>query len=220
MIQTDNRLRMCKASMEIFKIAIILVIAYLMGSIPTGYILIKKLKGIDIRTVGSGNIGSTNVKRIGGGKIAFATQVGDIAKSLIPVLITVIICNMDLLHLTIDKNVIASMVALTCIIGHNFPVYLKFKGGKGVNTTMGAFAVLATIPVFAAFVTYVGLKTKVSIVSIKSLAAGFALALTATIINYAMPIKIAAWIAFLFMVIRHKDNIKRMIKGEEKGLSK
>ena len=118
-----------------------IIVAFLCGSIPTGYIIMKKFHGIDIRTMGSGNIGSTNVKRVAGLKTAVATQAGDVIKGLVPVAVAMYISNIA--ALPVSKEVYLCMVAMVTVLGHDYTPFLGFNGGKGVNTTMGAFFLLS-----------------------------------------------------------------------------
>ena len=117
-----------------------IIIAFLSGSIPTGYLLTKKLCGIDIRTKGSGNIGSTNVKRIAGKKVSIITQIIDILKGMLPVALGMYLAKT--IKLPLSTDIYLSIIAIAAILGHNYTPFLKFKGGKGVNTTLGAFVLI------------------------------------------------------------------------------
>ena len=123
-----------------FQIAFILL-SYLLGAIPFAYILTRYYTGKNIMKTGSGNVGSTNVKRVAGKNIAIITQLLDMFKGLLPVAIY--------LYFIDEKNLGAEFyvycVALATIIGHDFSIFLKFKGGKGVNTTLGASVLLHPI---------------------------------------------------------------------------
>ncbi|MBK1810078.1 glycerol-3-phosphate 1-O-acyltransferase PlsY [Clostridium sp. YIM B02505] len=198
-------------------IALVLsLIAYLAGSIPTGYILVKKIKGIDIRTVGSGNIGSTNVRRIGGTYISLATQVVDILKGLLPVAISSYLINKGIIDISFDKNILLAVIGISSIVGHNYPIFLKFKGGKGVNTTAGVFLFLAPKALIAAAVVFFILKLATSIVSIRSMILAMALIIAAILFRYPNPIVFCTVFAAGLLIFRHKANIQRLIKGEEK----
>src|SRR5471030_1578922 len=118
-------------------IIITIIVSFLCGSIPTGYLLTKKLCKIDIRTKGSGNIGSTNVKRIAGTKISIITQIIDILKGIIPVILGTYLGT--IIKLPISANTFVSIIAIAVVLGHDYTPFLKFNGGKGVNTTLGAF---------------------------------------------------------------------------------
>lgn len=199
--------------MNIVIIIISFLVAYLSGSIPTGYLLVKKLCGIDIRTMGSGNIGSTNVKRVAGSKISILTQVIDILKGFLPVALGIIIY--PLVQGTIEKEFYLSLIALSAILGHNFTPFLGFNGGKGVNTTLGAFVLITPLAVFSAVAVYFMLRTLTSIVSIRSLCLGLTLPVVSIISGQRLSVIIITFIAFLIMVLRHKENIQRLINKEE-----
>lgn len=200
--------------MEIIIVVFSIIIAFLFGSIPTGYILVKHFKGIDIRTIGSGNIGSTNVKRIAGTKVSIATQVGDILKGVIPVALALI--TYKSLNINIDRNMFCSIAALAAILGHNYTPFLGFNGGKGVNTTLGAFVLLAPAAVFSGVAVYFLLRFFTKIVSIRSICLGLTMPVICLIIGLPMPIVISTAISTLFMIYRHKENLKRLINHEEK----
>ncbi|GFP74786.1 glycerol-3-phosphate 1-O-acyltransferase PlsY [Clostridium fungisolvens] len=202
--------------MDILISLVLSLIAYLAGSIPTGYILIKKIKGIDIRTVGSGNIGSTNVRRIGGTYISLATQVVDILKGLLPVAITSYLINKGIISINFDKNILLAIVGISAIVGHNYPIFLKFKGGKGVNTTVGVFLFLAPKALIAAAVVFFILKLATSIVSIRSMILAVALIVAAILFRYPNPVVLSTVFTAALLIFRHKANIKRIINGEEK----
>lgn len=195
-------------------IIISIIIAFLCGSIPTGYLLIKKKLGIDIRTQGSGNIGSTNVKRIGGTKISILTQAIDVLKGVIPVLLGIYLSKV--INIKIDTNIYVALIAIAAILGHNYSPFLKFKGGKGVNTTLGAFVLIAPIPTFTGVAVYFILRLFTKIVSIRSIGIAITLPLMSIITKLSTPIIIATASAGILMILRHKQNIVRLINKEEK----
>ncbi|MBE6047602.1 MAG: glycerol-3-phosphate acyltransferase [Clostridium sp.] len=192
---------------------LIILFAFFSGSIPTGYIIMKKFHGIDIRTKGSGNIGSTNVKRIAGMKTAVATQAGDVIKGLLPVAVAMCIAN--IVQLPVSKDAYLCMVAMATVLGHDYTPFLGFNGGKGVNTTMGAFFLLSPFSIALGVMMYFGLKKFTDIVSIRSLALGVTISVTCILFKKPMPIIITSFIASILMIYRHKDNIKRLINHEE-----
>jgi glycerol-3-phosphate acyltransferase PlsY len=195
-------------------IILTIIISFLCGSIPTGYVITKKLYGIDIRTQGSGNIGSTNVKRIAGTKISIVTQVIDILKGVIPMSLG--ICLGKYIELPASLNIYLSIIALSVILGHDYTPFLKFNGGKGANTTIGAFILIAPIPTLTGFAVYLILRVFTRIVSIRSLAGGITIPIMCAVLNLSIPIIAAAIIAWILMVIRHKENLIRIIRKEEK----
>ena len=191
-----------------------IIASFFIGAIPTGFILAKKFKGVDIRTEGSGNIGSTNVRRVLGHKLAVATQVIDVLKGLVPVAIAIGIHKSGLIDM--DYSLYVSLVALSSILGHNFTPFLSFKGGKGVNTTLGSFFLLSPLSVVVGVATYFILKYFTKIVSIRSIALGISMPITCLLTGADMTITISAFLSTLLLIVRHKSNIIRIMNGTEK----
>ena len=185
------------------------VLAYLLGAIPFGY-LIGKRKGIDIRQHGSGNIGTSNVKRILGKKAAAMTLLGDGLKGLIPVVMA------RALHL--DGWWLVA-VALAAIIGHNWPVYLKFKGGKGVTTTYGSFLGIALLPALLTILIWVIVSKTTKKASIAALSSSVCAPILAFTFGGSLPIVAFALITMALMYLRHIENIKRLLSGKELTLT-
>lgn len=183
---------------------LLILAAYLLGSVPTG-VLLARARGIDIRTAGSGNIGATNVLRTTGKLPALLTLLGDFLKGLLPVLIAT----------RLNAGIIYSgMVGIAAILGHNYPIYLKFRGGKGVATSLGVLSVYS--PVSAAATAGLWLATA-GVTRYSSLGAlvGFG-ALPVTIMLLDSREKLpAALIMATLLVVRHRDNIRRLLQGKE-----
>ncbi len=181
-------------------------LAYLLGSIPTGVIVTRAFGGVDPRKAGSGNIGATNVSRTSGKLAGALTLLGDILKGALPVLAAIRLGGGPLL---------ISLVGLAAFLGHLLPVFLGFRGGKGVATACGVLAVIspvATLLSAAVFVVFAALKRYVSLASMLSAAAmPVFLYLLEDVREYA-PLGLA--IAVL-IIIKHKDNIKRLAAGTE-----
>ncbi|SFU52719.1 acyl-phosphate glycerol-3-phosphate acyltransferase [Clostridium sp. DSM 8431] len=190
-----------------------IIISFLCGSIPTGYIIMKKFYGIDIRTKGSGNIGSTNVKRIAGVKASIGTQAGDVIKGLVPVTIAYILSYK--VSLPVSTDVYLCLVAIAAVLGHDYTPFLGFNGGKGVNTTLGAFFLLSPFSIALGVIVYFGLKKATDIVSIRSLALGVTIPVTCSIFHRPMSVIITSTFASILMIYRHKENIKRLAHKEE-----
>jgi len=184
-----------------------LVVAYLIGSIPFGLVLTRMAGLGDIRAIGSGNIGATNVLRTGNKVLALLTLIGDTGKGAAAV------CLMA--HFDIATTTSASLlVGLAAILGHCFPIWLQFKGGKGVATTIGT--VIAAAPMTGLFIVAFWLMTA-GLFKISSLAALVAMAsapITAYVLYGETPAIICLAITAL-VYIRHKDNIKRLASGTE-----
>jgi glycerol-3-phosphate acyltransferase PlsY len=190
-----------------------LLFSFFCGAIPTGYLLLKFVQHQDIRDAGSGNIGSTNVKRVAGTKLSLVTQIIDILKGLIPVALGLMLIRY--FDLSSGKALLSSAIALAAILGHDFSPFLGFRGGKGVNTTIGAFLLLAPVAVIVAIGVFYALRLVTSIVSPRSLALGLTMAIMAGICRLAPEIIGAAWIAALLMFFRHRENIDRLMKHKE-----
>ena len=197
-------------------IASTLIFAFLCGSIPVGYLVVKKTKGVDIRKYGSGNIGSTNVRRIAGRKASVVTQIGDILKGAIPVTVALILGRVY--SLPIGDDTFACAAALAAILGHDFTPFLRFQGGKGVNTSLGGFIVIATFPTLIAAAVYLVVRISTRIVSLSSISAAIVLPIAALGFGMASPVIVCSAIAGLLLVVRHKSNIARLLKGEEARL--
>jgi glycerol-3-phosphate acyltransferase PlsY len=196
--------------------------AYLVGSIPFG-LLIAKAHGKDLRLIGSGNIGATNVSRALGRKWAYFCFILDVLKGLIPMLATMLIAKPD----SVISLWLWLAVGCAAILGHIFPIYVKFKGGKGVSTSFGVALGLwpyYTVCVLLAFLVWVVVVLIWRYVSLASIAASvtFIITLTAAIIlksNWEFvnlwPILITAVAIPVMVIVRHRENIKRLLAGTE-----
>jgi glycerol-3-phosphate acyltransferase PlsY len=202
---------------------ILLVIAsYLLGAFPTGFVIYKLRKGGDIRNQGSGNVGGTNVTRTVGTSFGIITIIADIIKGFLPVLVIYFLYPEDLILLAIA---IAAV-----ILGHDYPVFLRFKGGKGISSSYGVVAGLCSfpfannalwlriLPAIIILAVWLIIFFTVRIVSIASLSAAVALSLSFYFTKYPLAIVIAAISLSVLTFIAHRDNIKRLIKREEKKL--
>ena len=203
--------------------AIAVAAAYLAGSIPFG-LLIGKLHHIDIRQHGSGNIGATNVTRVVGkwaGRLCFAC---DFLKGALPVL-AVRCCLVD--HKV--YAVLALSVGLAAVLGHMFPVYLKFKGGKGISTAAGAAVALAPLPLLIAAAVWTAVFFAFRYVSLASIAAAWALPAAAWVLaHFGIGDRIACSpstlvffaVVALIATLKHRENIKRLLNGTESRFKK
>ncbi len=189
-------------------VAVAALLAYLIGGLPFGYWFVRLLSGKDIRTMGSGNIGATNVHRAAGGKAGIVVLLLDICKGFVAVLLAAAMTRHD------DVGIALSAVAV--MLGHCYPIFLRFKGGKAVACFIGVFLYLApwalaviTLVFFLAF----GLSKHVSLGSIIG-AAAFPPVFW---IIYAppQPILLAAIVSSALIIARHKANIERLRRGEE-----
>jgi glycerol-3-phosphate acyltransferase PlsY len=188
----------------------LVAVGFLSGSIPFGFVLAKLFLGVDVRTVGSGNIGATNVARAGGRKMGIAVLALDVLKAVLPMLAA---------RALLASEGAVALVGLAAFLGHVFTPWLGFHGGKGVATALGVFFVLvpaAALAGLAAFGIAYG-ATRIS--SLGSLAG------TATCAGVAVfakgPGSTVAWVAFALAAViflRHRDNIQRLVRGEEKKM--
>ena len=187
---------------------IALVVAYLVGGIPFGYLLVRWRTGEDIRDKGSGNIGATNVLRTTGRSVAVATLLLDIAKGAFAVWVA------D--KLSGGSPVWMSLAALAVMAGHAFPIFLKFQGGKAVASFIGAFLYLTPLPMIAALVVLVIVVAATRQISMGSIVAAGSLPLATWLIEHPPLIVIlAALVAAVFVIYRHRGNIERIRAGTE-----
>jgi glycerol-3-phosphate acyltransferase PlsY len=194
----------------------IAVLAYLFGSIPTGYLLVRIFRKQDIRTVGSGNIGATNVLRSGGKGLGAATFVLDALKGCTAVWLGALLAA-PMLPTWPVRNVEA-LAALFAVLGHMFPIWLRFRGGKGVATGFGVFLYAAPLGALAAITVFfilVALSRYVSLASILG-AASFPFFAWFTVSGPRPAFFIAVQIAVAsLIIIKHHANIRRLLSGTE-----
>ncbi|MEM0950532.1 MAG: glycerol-3-phosphate 1-O-acyltransferase PlsY [Cyanobacteria bacterium P01_H01_bin.74] len=186
---------------------LVALIGYLIGAIPTAYLVVKKLTGQDIRNIGSGNVGATNVKRAAGFKPYLFTMVVDGLKGLIPVLIVKgVFPAYYWLHI---------LVALSTVVGHSKSIYLGFSGGKSAATGLGGVLALAPIPASLLGLFAFGITKATRFVSVGSIATSFLAPLLLYLFGMPWPYSLYAGFAGLYIIFMHKNNISRLIKGTE-----
>ncbi|MGD9228287.1 MAG: glycerol-3-phosphate 1-O-acyltransferase PlsY [Desulfobacterales bacterium] len=190
----------------------LLLLAYLLGSIPWGLILSRIFSSHDVRLKGSRNIGATNVMRETGALPGLLTLAADFLKGAIPVYLAVLSFGAA----NRSADIFLSGVALAAFLGHLYPLYLKFRnGGKGVATTAGCFAVLSPAAVLVAFGVFIVMLLVVRRVSVGSLAAAATLPAAIWLTTDSVMMLAAACIIALFIFIRHQNNLRRLVAGEE-----
>jgi len=209
---------------------IVVVISYLLGSIPFGYLLVRIFRGEDVRQTGSGNIGATNVARTGSKRLAVATLLLDALKGYVAVVIAFWLAAHMAIRVSdttmaslevVDPYVayrLAALAALFAILGHMFPVWLRFKGGKGVATALGAFAALAPRAILVALVVFVVVVALTRYVSLGSMLGAAVFPCAAWSLNPGTRSAAAMFpiaLSSLLIIIRHKDNIRRLLAGTE-----
>ncbi len=190
-----------------------ILLSYLLGAVPFGLFFSKLFSSVDVRTVGSGNIGATNVLRAAGKKAAILTLLTDAVKGLIPVLIVKSIFQDD---------AITVLSGAAAILGHNFPVYLKFKGGKGVATSYGVvFAVSPWIGFIClliwVLVAYIWRYSSLSALVAFTCYLGLIFLTTSPI---SKPFGLLSLFIFGMIYYRHRENIKRLLTGTEPKMGK
>lgn len=219
-------------------ITVILLIGYLLGSIPTGF-LVGKAKGVDIRKQGSGNIGATNVFRTLGKPYGIFVFVFDALKGVAAVLIakailfshpvswqSEVVHQQDMIKETIRflPPAIAGIIgAVACILGHNFPVWLKFKGGKGVATSLGVVIGLVPLAAVIAFAIWAVVFFASGYVSLASIIAALAVPVTVALTargSDRTPLLVFTFLAALLIIVRHRANIQRLLEGTENRFTK
>lgn len=182
-----------------------ILFSYLVGSIPTG-VIVSKFLGKDPRQGGSGNIGATNVMRTVGKGAGAITLVGDMVKGAIPVL---------LVSRVYPDPALISIAAFAAFLGHLYPIFLSFKGGKGVATAAGIFLVLSPLSFFLAVLVFGVVVVKTRYVSLASLSAGGAMPLFISLFSASKTYIILAIFVAILILYRHRDNIQRLIEGRE-----
>ena len=212
--------------MIIAKFILVAVMGYLLGSVPFGLIVSKMQAKIDIRNYGSGHTGGTNVLRTLGRKAFVMVAAGDVLKASIAVLLAGLMVNHGLLvvgHIDLGRLAAQSLAGLCAIMGHIFPVFAKFKGGRGVATFIGGLA--AICPVAALFggeilIIGAGLSGFASLGSITGVVSAYAIMIPLTII-YGVPVEYLVYVLIgaLIILVAHRDNIQRLLSGKERKLN-
>jgi len=197
---------------QIIELAGLVIGAYLLGSVPFGLIIAKKIASVDIRAEGSGNIGATNVRRVAGNTPGVLTLIGDFLKGAIPVYIASVLAG--------DKGACGefyiSVTAIAAFWGHLYPVFLKFKGGgKGVATAAGCFLVISPLSFLAAIMLFAVVVFFYRRVSAGSLAASALLPFAIWGFSGSVSYTFCAVIISAFIFFRHIENIRRLLSGTE-----
>lgn len=199
-----------------------IIISYLIGSIPTAYIFGRALKGIDIRKCGSGNVGATNAFRVLGKFPALLVLIIDILKGFITV--TILASYLCLKSSVISGELLRIILGLSCIAGHNWTVFLNFKGGKGVATTLGVLLGLSfhitglKIALVFLLLTWIATFAILRIVSIASVITAVALPIYIRIFKLPNYLLYLGILLALFIILRHFSNLKRAFQGKEPRL--
>lgn len=191
---------------------LLLIVAYFIGGIPFGYLLVRWRSGEDVRTKGSGNIGATNVLRSEGPGLGVATLLLDIAKGWLAVWL--------MAKYGSDTPLWTSLAGLAVIAGHAFPAVLKFQGGKAVASFVGAFAYLAPLPLLAITIIFIAVVAVTRFISLGSIIGAGLFPFAVWLIDHPdSKLVLAAFVGGVFIIWRHKGNIERLLAGNENVLS-
>jgi glycerol-3-phosphate acyltransferase PlsY len=203
-----------------------IIFGYLFGSIPFGLLVARKFARVDVRQHGSGKIGTTNVLRMAGGKAAVLVALLDILKGVLPVIFAGLIVGKDYLvvgNLALGALVAQVLAALAAIAGHNWSVFLGFRGGRGVATFFGGL--IALCPPAALFggeilILGAGLSQFASLGSLAGVVGAYTILMPLTIM-YGFPVEYLAYalMGAIVVIVMHRDNIKRLVSGTERRLS-
>ena len=195
-----------------FQLLLVMLIAYFLGGVPFGYLFVRFALGKDIRTLGSGNIGATNVHRSAGGKAGIVVLLLDILKGFLAVWIAGM--------LTHDDPLALGLATVAVMIGHSFPVFLNFQGGKAVACYIGAFLYIAPLALVIMLLIFVLIVSVTKYISLASILASLLFPLVYwALVHPPVPILIAAIFAALLITYRHKANIQRLMAGNENVFS-
>jgi glycerol-3-phosphate acyltransferase PlsY len=196
-----------------------IVSSYILGSIPTAYIFGRLLKGIDLRKFGSGNIGATNALRVLGKGPGITVLLLDILKGIVAV---VFLGDFFVLRLPfISTDTLRIILGLSCICGHNWSIFLKFRGGKGVATTFGVLLGLAIkiaglwLILLLTILTWLAVFLIARIVSVASVSTGISLLVYMFIFKQSPLLLFLGCILAVFVILRHKSNLQRVLQGKE-----
>ena len=188
-----------------------MAVSYLIGSFPTGYVVARIMKGIDIRSAGSGNVGATNVYDIVGPRWGILVAFIDMLKGALAVLVTS--------SSAMSAPWTLALAGFIAVLGHNYPVWLKFKGGKGVATTYGVMFFLYPYESFAVTLlcgaVWYAVETATYYVSLASMISLLAMPLFLWMLDAPVPFTLASFALAVFSIYRHRSNIDRLIRGVE-----
>lgn len=187
---------------------IALTLGYLCGSIPFA-LLLTRSRGVDLRDVGSRNVGAANVLRTAGVAPALVVMLLDAAKGALAVVVA---------RLLTDDVVMVMIAGLAAIIGHVYPPWLKFRGGKGVAASAGVFVVLAPLATAIAALAFVGTIAATRFISAGSIAGALVLPVAAVAGDAPAPVVVGTVLAAVIVLVRHRDNLSRLVAGTERRI--
>jgi acyl phosphate:glycerol-3-phosphate acyltransferase len=182
-----------------------ILFGYALGSLPIGYLVAQGARGIDLRLVGSGNVGATNVYRAAGLPTAIAVMIADMSKGAAAVLL-------------VGGGTSAVAAGVAAVLGHVYPVWLKFRGGKGVATASGVFGVLTPVPTLVAAAAFAAIVARTRFVSLGSIVATIALPIVEWVTPGPRAVDIGATLAAALILFRHRGNALRLLSRTEQPL--
>ena len=195
--------------------AAVLPLSYLLGSVPWGYIFLRWRSGVDIREYGSGRIGMSNVLRTGGGKVATLVLALDLGKGLLAVLLARVVIG------SATAEVVAGLMVLA---GHNWPVFLQFRGGRGIATGLGGLSIMAPIPAAIGLVFFVPITLVSRYLSLGSMIGIVIIWLSLLVLTvvgmYSGTYSIYAFLGGAIILWQHRDNLRRILQGNELRLGR
>ncbi len=193
--------------------AVVLILAYLLGSVPWGYLLLQWRAGVDVREYGSGRIGMSNVLRTGGGGVASLVLALDVAKGIVAVVLA---------RTLIGTTAGEAAAGLFALVGHNWPVFLQFRGGRGILTGLGGLSVMAplTAIIAAGSFLYITLLSRyISLGSVLGVViASFSMLVLALVGTYSITYALYTFLGSAIIIWQHRDNIRRIRQGSERRL--
>jgi glycerol-3-phosphate acyltransferase PlsY len=190
---------------------LLVIAAYLLGSIPTGYLLVRGRGRRDVRELGSGSTGATNVLRVQGWKAALPVAVVDVLKGFLPAFLAL---------RWLGDPVFAALCGLLAVVGHCYPFSIGFRGGKGVATSLGAYAAIAFVPCLASVGLFLVVTAATRFVSLGSMLASIAFPILVLATGGSGGVAAVSLAIAVLIVLRHKDNIARLLAGTERKLGR
>ena len=198
---------------------LLMVLSYILGSVPNALWIGKVFKGIDVREHGSKNTGSTNAARVLGAKLGILTLILDISKGLVPTLIAILLKVDFFENLTKIENLDYVLVGICAILGHVFSIFMNFKGGKAVATTLGVFLVLVSKAILFAAIVFFVVFAIFRYVSLSSIFAAVSLPVFTYFLYQQIIYVILGILIAILIIVKHKSNIERLKNGTESKFS-